>query len=92
MEEIRLTHEQFVMLAIAKLKHPKYKGLHSVYSGFNDAFRDYYPGEDPVAAVKALVKAGKFVTRPSKRGVLIFLPGDAEDVSPDAVLGKMGLK
>ena len=92
MSKKKLTHEEFVLLAIKKLKNPKYKGLHTVFTGFNQAFREYFEGEDPVAALRSLAEQGKIVVRPAKGGALIYPAGEAEDVSTSAVLGKMGLK
>ena len=38
-EEKKLTEEEFVIQAIKKLRKEPYRGIHSVYSGFNEAFR-----------------------------------------------------
>jgi hypothetical protein len=76
MEERRLTEIEFVVRAIAKLKKDQYKGIHSVYSGFNKAFREYY-GQDPVECTTRLAAEGRIVTRPVKGGVMIYLPGEA---------------
>ncbi len=88
----RLTREEFFRLAIEKLRPPKYKGIHSVYSGFNQAFKEYF-GEDPIKATKELADENKITVRPAKGGVMIYLP---EDVSPTSsamsILQKMGLK
>jgi hypothetical protein len=35
----RLSHEEFVKKAIVSLRKEGYKGIHSVYSGFNVAFK-----------------------------------------------------
>jgi hypothetical protein len=40
MEE-KLSEYEFVIKAIKRLKKPPYKGVHSVYSDFNQAFREY---------------------------------------------------
>ena len=75
-EEIRLTEEEFVMQAIQKLRKDPYRGIHSVYSGFNEAFRKYF-GTNPVEATSRLAKEGKIETRAFKGGVMLFLPGEA---------------
>jgi len=36
------SYEEFVRRAIESLRAEGYKGIHSVYSGFNDAFRRYF--------------------------------------------------
>lgn len=75
----RLTPEQFILEAIVKLRAPtaKSKGIHSVFSGFNEAFRAYFPGEDPVAWTKKLADEGKLATRLVRGGAMLYLPGDA---------------
>ena len=72
----KLTEYEFVARAIKKLRNPPYKGIHSVYSGFNQAFREYF-NNDPVEATTKLAKEGKIVTRPVKGGVVLYLPEDA---------------
>jgi len=88
----KLNYEEFVRIAIEKLRPPKYKGIHSVFSGFNQAFKEYF-GEDPIKVTKQLTDEGKITVRPAKGGVMIYLP---EDVSPTNsamdILKKMGLK
>ncbi|MEK7120905.1 MAG: hypothetical protein AAB840_02335 [Patescibacteria group bacterium] len=89
----RLTHEEFVKKAVVKLRTPKSKGIHAVFSGFNGAFREYF-GEDPVEAVKALDVAGKIVCIPCKRGAMLYLPEEAptKKLSFNEALAKMGIK
>ena len=79
-EEItpKLSEEEFVVRAIKKLKRPPYRGIHSVYSGFNQAFREYY-GANPVEATNKLAQEGKLRTRPVKGGVMLYLPEDIEN-------------
>jgi hypothetical protein len=72
----KLTEHEFVARAIKKLRNPPYKGIHSVYSGFNQAFREYF-NKDPVEATTKLTREGKIVTRPVKGGVVLYLPEDA---------------
>ena len=38
-----LTPEEFVLKAIERLRVPPYKGIHSVFSGFNEVFSEYFP-------------------------------------------------
>ena len=75
-EERKLTEEEFVLQAIKKLRKEPYRGIHSVYSGFNEAFRKYF-GTNPVETTNRLAKEGKIETRPFKGGVMLFLPGEA---------------
>ncbi len=88
----RLSHEEFIKQAILKLRTGNYKGIHSVYSGFNEAFKKYYDGENPVQATNKLAAEGKIVIRPAKGGVVLYLPDDAPNVTRgDQALKKMGL-
>jgi hypothetical protein len=80
-EEKRLTEEEFVVQAIKKLRKDPYRGIHSVYSGFNEAFRKYF-GTNPIEATTRLVAEGKIETRPFKGGVMLFLPGEAPKRPP----------
>ena len=75
-EERKLTEEEFVVQAIKKLRKEPFRGIHSVYSGFNEAFRKYF-GTNPVEATSALAAEGKIETRPFKGGAMLFLPGEA---------------
>src|SRR5512135_2007082 len=75
-EEKKLTEEEFVIQAIRKLRKDPFRGIHSVYSGFNEAFRKYF-GTNPVEATSRLAAEGKIETRPFKGGVMLFLPGEA---------------
>jgi len=72
-EPFKLSHEEFVKKAILKLRKPPYKGIHSVYSGFNDAFRKYF-GEDPVFVTSKLAEEGKIIIKPVRGGVMLYLP------------------
>jgi len=78
MTEKKLSQEEFVKKAIKNLRKEPYKGIHTVFSGFNAAFRKYF-NEDPVAATKKLAEKGVIVSRPSRRGSYLLLPEDAED-------------
>jgi hypothetical protein len=72
----RLNEEEFVIQAIKKLRKDPFRGIHSVYSGFNEAFRKYF-GTNPVEATSRLAAEGKIETRPFKGGAMLFLPGEA---------------
>jgi hypothetical protein len=71
-----MTEEEFVIRAIRALRKPGYKGIHSVYSGFNEAFRKYFGGRDPVEVTNRLASEGKIVVRPARGGVMLYLPED----------------
>lgn len=91
MEE-RLSHEEFIKKAIVSLRKDGYKGIHTVYSGFNEAFKKYFAGENPVEVTNNLAKEGKLAIRPVKGGVMLYLPEEAPGASnADETLKKMGL-
>jgi len=73
----RLSYEEFVKKAIVSLRTEGYKGIHSVYSGFNSAFKKYFNGENPVEATNKLAQEGKIILRPVKGGVMLYLPEEA---------------
>jgi hypothetical protein len=75
-EEKKLTEEEFILEAIKKLRKEPYKGIHSVYSGFNEAFRKYF-GTNPVDVTSRLAAEGKIEVRPFKGGAMLFLAGEA---------------
>ncbi len=88
----KLSHEEFIRQAILKLRNEPYKGIHSVYSGFNEAFKKYFKGQDPVQVTTQLAEKGKISIRPVKGGVVLYLPEDAPQTSrADEALKKMGL-
>jgi hypothetical protein len=88
----KLSHEEFVRLAIAKLRLDNYKGIHSVYSGFNEAFKTYFEGVNPIEVTGELARQGKINLRPVKGGVMLYMPEDGPQISRgDMALVKMGL-
>ncbi len=88
----KLTHEEFTLRAIEKLAKEGKETIHTVYSGFNDGFREYFAGADPIAAVKQLVEQKKIAFRFARGGAVIGKPGSIESGgSSKEVLSKMGL-
>jgi hypothetical protein len=90
----KLSHEEFVKKAIVSLRREGYKGIHSVYSGFNTAFKKYFDGGNPVETTNKLAQEGKIIIRPVKGGVMLYLPDEAPKQSDTATeaLKKMGLE
>ena len=70
-----MTQEQFTLKAITRLRKDGYKGIHSVYSGFNSAFREHFKS-DPIPVTTGMAKEGKLVTIPVRGGVMLYLPED----------------
>lgn len=88
----KISPEEFVRLAITKLRSEPYKGIHSVYSGFNEAFKKYFAGDDPIKLTNQMAEDGKISIRPVKGGVVLYLPEDGPKTSrADEALQKMGL-
>lgn len=75
--ENKLSYEDFFKMAILRLRNPsKSRGIHSVFSGFNEAFRKYF-NEDPIKVTQELASKGIIEIRYAKKGVMIYLPGEA---------------
>ncbi len=91
-QEERLDQAEFGKQAIVKLRKNPYKAIHSVYSGFNQPFRDYFSDEDPVKWTTQLADEGIIETRRARGGIMLYLPGEApaQSTSKD-VLKKMVL-
>ncbi len=87
-KENLLPPEEFVRRAVLRLRKGQAKSIHSVFSGFNAAWRQYYQS-DPVEGVKALEKKGVCVTHPTRGGVRIYLAEDAPSrrATPEEVVG-----
>jgi hypothetical protein len=79
----KLGKEEFVVRAIKKLRG-RYRGIHSVFSGFNEAFREYF-GEDPRPVTQELAARGIIAIRPVKGGVMLYLKGEAPHAGDDAL-------
>jgi len=82
-ERSSLSEEEFVRRAIKRLRG-KYRGIHSVYSGFNAAFQEYF-GTNPVETTQRLAAEGKIHIRPVKGGVMLYLPEDAPPAPKDVL-------
>jgi hypothetical protein len=89
----KLSKEEFIKKAIVSLRKDGYKGIHTVYSGFNEAFKKYFDGADPVQATNKLAGEDKIIIRPVKGGVMLYLPEDTPQKGQTAedALSKMGL-
>ncbi len=82
----KVSQEEFIIRAIKKLRKPPYRGIHTVYSGFNQAFRNYFDA-DPIAVTNKLAQEGKIMIRPVKGGVMLYLPEETPDrPDPEKVL------
>jgi len=87
-----LSPEEFIRLAVVRLRAANFKGIHSVYSGFNEAFKKYFEGADAIKATTEFAEAGRLVIRPAKNGVMLYLPEEApQGDRGERALRKMGL-
>jgi hypothetical protein len=85
-QEGKLSKEDFVLQAIRRLRKPPYKGIHVRYSGFNQAFKEYF-NEEAKSTVDKMVAEGKITTRMRRGGPMLYLPDEVpEDID---VLGKI---
>lgn len=75
-----LSEIEFTKRAIKQLREPPNKGIHNKYSGFNDAFREYFD-KDPLEAIKQFEKQGKVVKEPVRDGWMLYLPSEAPEKS-----------
>jgi hypothetical protein len=66
----------FIMKAIDRLRTDRSRGIHSVYSGLNAAFRLKF-GADPVAVTSQMARDGLIQLRPVRGGVMLYLSGEA---------------
>ena len=71
-----LTPQEFVLKAIDKLRECPYKGIHSVYSGLDAAFKRHFPGLDLRDILNRLAEEGKITIRPAARGVMLYKGGE----------------
>ena len=81
-------HLEFTLASIKQMHKPPYKGIHVVYSGFNDMFRQHF-GTDPQEATAALEKAGKIAICPCKGGAMLYRPEDAPENSTSKKLARV---
>ena len=65
----KLTPERFVFRAIEKLAKDGRQTIHTVFSGFNQAFKVYFQDEElnPITEVDKLKETGKIDFHPCRR-------------------------
>ncbi len=84
---VQLSEEEFVMRAIKRLRKPPYRGIHTVYSGFNQAFKEHFD-KNPVEVTQKMAQEGKIVIRPVRGGVMLYL-SDEGPKAKESVLQKI---
>ena len=72
-----LSDEEFIIEGIKKLRRDPYKGVHSVFSGLNEAFRKQF-NKDHIEFTGKFALSGKIEIIPIKsgKGVMLYLPGE----------------
>jgi hypothetical protein len=78
MSDQKASYEAFFRAAITQLRDPTIsRGIHVVYSGFNNALKQYYGKDiDPKEITGKLAREGKIAIRFVKGGAMIYLPED----------------
>jgi hypothetical protein len=64
--------DKFIVDAIETLRVPPKKGIHVVYSGFNEAFRKHFPEFNPIEETRRMEDEGKLHIKPSRGGAIIY--------------------
>jgi len=85
-----MTDQEFFERAIRRCRKEGFKGIHTVYSGVNNAYRQFRGKDaDPIAAVNKLIAAGHLAGNPAKGGFTIYLPEDAKSKTIQVTLDKI---
>ena len=91
----QLTFEEFTKRGIVKLRKDNFKGIHNVYSGFNEAAKGYFgwTKEQLIEATNKLVEGNIIDIRTTKDGFTLYLKGEKPENGNSSadVLAKMGL-
>ena len=83
-----INEEEFILRAIKRLRKPPYRGIHSVYSGLNQAFKEHF-AKNAIEVTTRMAQEGKIVTRPVRGGVMLYLPGEAPEPPQKDALKKI---
>jgi hypothetical protein len=81
-----ISYETFVKNSVLALRTEKSRGIHVLFSGFSAAFKAHYgDGVNLRTVIDRLVEQGHIVTRPAKKGIMIYLASDAPAVPVNAL-------
>jgi hypothetical protein len=80
----KLTKQEFVLKAIERLRTEKSKGIHVVWSGFNQAFEKYF-GETSRATTDEMKAQGLIDVIPFSNGIIIYKKGEAPDRTQEVI-------
>lgn len=71
----KLSQEEFVLKTIKELRPSYSNGIHSIYSGFDEKFRNYFDGEAPSRILFKLEEEGLISIKKVKTGLILSLTG-----------------
>ncbi len=69
----KVAYGEFVKRAITSLRQENEDGIHAEKSGFVDAFKKYYDGEDPLKIISKLAKKGEITIKKVPDGLMLYL-------------------
>jgi len=86
----RTSHRGVRQTRDRQARNEPYKGIHSVYSGFNEAFKKYFAGHDPIPLTNQMART-EDRNPAGQGGVLLYLPKTGRRPPAAKSLVKMGL-
>jgi len=94
-EKKRLSSREFILLALEVLPMDGCSGFHVTYSGFNQAFKEYFGVTSITGSIRATAKLaedGEIDILPVRGGVIIAKPGSGRKIyNAEHVFRKMDL-
>lgn len=82
----KIAYGEFVKRAITRLRQENENGIHAEKSGFIDAFKKYYDGEDPLKIISNLVKKGEITIKKVPDGIMLYFSDKPKDKHNDLCL------
>ena len=85
----QISEEEFIFRAIKRLRKPPYRGIHTVFSGFNQAFKEHF-GKSSIEVTQKMAAEGKIVIRPVRGGVMLYFPDEAPEAQKSVLKKILG--
>lgn len=85
----QVSEEEFVLRAIKRLRKPPYRGIHTVFSGFNQAFKEHF-GKSSIEVTQKMAAEGKIVIRPVRGGVMLYFSDEAPEAQKSVLKKILG--
>lgn len=83
-DSTKLSSAEFTLMCIeAGAEGSRSKGIHTLFSGYNEAYRAYFDGADPIEAVDKLTEEGVIDSRRAKKGRMIYKKGEMPATTVD---------